>query len=230
MHQATTSTHTSLSQVHSEDTFNREDSLENIALGLKLPLLAWNCTMTRQEHPPRSSSPNKPQVCPGRSHPITRSCNPRSCRGCSKDSLFPSPAVWVRACGNSYFMGLLQLRFLRSFKEITQRNHQQTLSMERARGSPGAAAGAASGMCTHGEHRWERGGHHYHCSDPAPPFPRGVGRAEQMAGRRRAARSRRGALQPHHMGWARGQNQQAELSKYLQPFPGQQWGLHREGN
>lgn len=69
-----------------------------------------------------------------------------------------------------------------------------------------------------------------HCLDPAPPFPQGVGRAEQMAGRWRAARSRRGALQPHHVAWAHGQNQQAGLSKYLKPFPGQRWGLHHEGN
>ena len=110
-----------------------------------------------------------------------------------------------------------------------QGNHQQAFSMERARGSPGAAAGTASGTCTHGEHHWERGGRHCR-SDPAPPFPRGVGRAEQMAGRQQAARSRSGgALQPHHVGWAPGQHQQAELSKYLQPFPGQRWGLHHGG-
>lgn len=57
-----------------------------------------------------------------------------------------------------------------------------------------------------------------------------VGRAEQMAGRWRAARCRTGALQPHHAGWAPGQSQQAELSKYLQPHPGQRRGLHRGGN
>lgn len=55
-------------------------------------------------------------------------------------------------------MGLLQLGFLQSFKEVTQRKHQQIFSMEAVRGSPKAAAGAVSGTCTHRELCWEQGG------------------------------------------------------------------------
>lgn len=50
-----------------------------------------------------------------------------------------------------------------------------------------------------------------------------------MAGRQQAAGSRRG-LQPHHVGRAHGQNQQAKLSKYLQACPGQRWFLHGGGD
>lgn len=50
-----------------------------------------------------------------------------------------------------------------------------------------------------------------------------------MAGKQQAAGSRRG-LQPHHVGRAHGQNQQAKLSKYLQACPGQRWFLHGGGD
>lgn len=133
-HQATTSTQTSLSQVLLENTFNVQNSLENVALGLKFPVLAWNCTMSCQEHPPWSSSLNKPNFIPVGATPSPAPTKLRSCRGFSEDRLFPSPAVWVRARGNIYFMSLLQLRFLRSFKEITQRNHQQALFHGRREG------------------------------------------------------------------------------------------------
>lgn len=63
--------------------------------------------------------PKQTRFCSSGSHPITH--NPQSCRGYSKDWLFPSLAVWVRACGNSYFVGLLQLQFLWSFKEVTEK-------------------------------------------------------------------------------------------------------------
>jgi len=50
--QAPTDTHPTLSQVLLEATFNAQDSFENIALGLKFPLLSWHCTMSCQEQPP----------------------------------------------------------------------------------------------------------------------------------------------------------------------------------
>jgi len=101
----------------------------------------------------------------------------------------------------------------------------QTNSTEKP--PAGLFHGRSEWTCTHGEHRWARGLRRP--LDPARLLPRGVGRAEQMAGRQREAKPGRGGLQPHHVGWAPGQNQQAELSKYLQPFPGQQRGLHRGG-
>lgn len=161
--------------------------------------------------------PKQTQFCSSGSHPITH--NPQSCKGCSKDRLFPSLVVWVRACGNSYFMGLLQLQFLWSFNKVTEKP-SAGLFPERSKG----ISRGCSWCCLRDTHP---------CRElpgmgwPPPRshidhFLKGWG----LLSRWQASRSRRGSLQPHSKGWVPGQNRQVEISKYLQPFLGQHEGLH----